>query len=401
MDVTEKAIKIMKNSYVCDHCLGRQFAELLSGYSNKERGETLRKAVAMDYDSKPFPIHLPNFSGLRFRNSKPDIGKSGRCCVCGDLFSYMEKYAKESEKKMKIYEFDTFVVGSKMSDSLVMKEESLWERVGIKGSEHLRSEVNRELGKLIESMTGKQADEKNPNVTVLLDLQKKRVEIKSNPLYVYGKYNKLIRGIPQTKWSKYKVSVEDIIAKPFMKFSGANGHSMHACGREDIDARCLGWRPFVLELENPAKRKPDLSKMRKEINRAGKVKVKDMKFSNRKEVVAVKTMQPDKVYSVVVKFENPVEAMERIKKAIGTIKQRTPKRVLHRRANKLRNKKVKSIKWTKINKSKYKIVIHTEAGAYIKEFVSGDDGRTKPSISEILKNRAVVESLDVIKIMVR
>ncbi len=401
MNVTEKGKKIMKDSFVCDHCLGRQFAELLSGYSNDERGEVIRKSVAMDYDSSPFDINLSNFFGLKFRSSKPKVVKPGKCSVCGDLFLELDKYANEAAKKLKNYDYDTFVVGSRMSDLLVMKEESLWERAGIKGSERLRSEVNRELGKLIESKTGKQAEEKNPNITILFNLQKKRLDITSNPLYVYGKYNKLVRGIPQTKWSKYKITVEDIIAKPFMRISKANGHAMHACGREDIDARCLGWRPFVIEMENPIKRKIDLKKMKIAINKTGKVKVKDLKFSSKKEVVAVKTIQPDKIYRVIVNFENPVEGMERIKKAIGTIKQRTPKRVLHRRANKLRNKKVKSIKWTKINKSKYKIVIHTEAGAYIKEFVSGDDGRTKPSVSDILKNKAVVESLDVIKIMVR
>ena len=210
MNVTEKAIKIMMDSYVCDHCLGRQFAELLSGYSNRERGETMRKAVAMDYDSKPFRIYLPNFSGLKFRNAKPKVSKPGKCSVCGNLFLNLDKYAKDAVKKLEKYEYDTFLVGSRMSDSLVMKEESLWEMVGIKGSERLRSELNRELGKLIESKTGKQADEKNPNVTVLLNLQRKMVEITSNPLYVYGKYNKLVRGIPQTKWSKYKVTVEDL-----------------------------------------------------------------------------------------------------------------------------------------------------------------------------------------------
>ena len=40
--VTEKAVSLMKKDYICDNCLGRQFAELLSGLSNKERGKTIR-----------------------------------------------------------------------------------------------------------------------------------------------------------------------------------------------------------------------------------------------------------------------------------------------------------------------------------------------------------------------
>jgi tRNA pseudouridine synthase 10 len=51
-----------------------------------------------------------------------------------------------------------------------------------------------------------------------------------------------------------------------------------------------------------------------------------------------------------------------------------------------------------INNKKLEIEIKGEAGLYIKELVTGDDGRTSPSISELLKNPARVESLDVVKI---
>ncbi len=401
MKVLETSRKILRNSYVCDHCLGRQFSEILSGYSNRERGYIIRHFLAMEYDSRPFRADKRNFHGIGFRKRKLKPPKPGKCSVCRGLFRELEKYAKIVVKKMKGMDFETFLVGSKMSDSLVIREESLWERVGIEHCESLRREVNRELGKMIESMTGKEAEEKRPDVNVLLNLQKKGVEIRSNPLYVYGKYKKLVRGIPQTKWEKYRTTVEDIIARPFMKKTKGSGHALHACGREDIDARCMGWRPFVLEIDDPVKRMPDLKRMRREINRTGKVRVTDLRFSDRKEVVRVKSIQPDKVYRVVVTFEEPVENMENIKKAAGTIHQKTPRRVLHRRANRTRDKKVKSIKWTKINKRKYKIVIHTEAGVYVKEFVSGDGGRTMPSVSSVLGNKAETESLDVIEVMVK
>jgi tRNA pseudouridine synthase 10 len=39
-----------------------------------------------------------------------------------------------------------------------------------------------------------------------------------------------------------------------------------------------------------------------------------------------------------------------------------------------------------------------EAGLYIKELVSGDSGRTIPSLAEILKRKAHVTSLDVTQV---
>jgi len=47
---------------------------------------------------------------------------------------------------------------------------------------------------------------------------------------------------------------------------------------------------------------------------------------------------------------------------------------------------------------KLELEIRCEAGFYVKEFITGDNGRTTPSISEVLDNPAKVISLDVIKI---
>jgi tRNA pseudouridine synthase 10 len=42
--------------------------------------------------------------------------------------------------------------------------------------------------------------------------------------------------------------------------------------------------------------------------------------------------------------------------------------------------------------------IKAESGTYIKELVTGDDGRTKPSISDVLKMKCIVVSLDVMQV---
>ncbi len=287
--VLDTSKEILQKGYVCDNCLGRQFAQLLSGFTNRERGCSIRIALAMEYSIKPFPIDKANFSGLNFRKKIQMPDRHEPCKTCSGLFENLDKWAGQAEKKLAGIECRTFVVSTMLSRALVQNEESLWEDIGIEHCEPIKSEVNRELGKLIAEKTGKEPDESNPDVAFILDLEKNALRLQINPVYVYGRYRKLVRGIPQTKWEMYKETVEDIIAKPFMRESGGSGHSLHASGREDIDARCLAWRPFVLEIESPKKRGFQLAKMEAEIGRTKKVAVSGMRYSDRMEVVKVKS----------------------------------------------------------------------------------------------------------------
>lgn len=45
------------------------------------------------------------------------------------------------------------------------------------------------------------------------------------------------------------------------------------------------------------------------------------------------------------------------------------------------------------------LTVEAESGTYIKELISGDEGRTKPSISEMIGVPCEVTELDVIEIM--
>ncbi len=44
------------------------------------------------------------------------------------------------------------------------------------------------------------------------------------------------------------------------------------------------------------------------------------------------------------------------------------------------------------------IFLRTESGTYVKEFVHGDDGRTTPSLAELLSAPLEVLALDVVEI---
>ncbi|MFH1630952.1 MAG: tRNA pseudouridine(54/55) synthase Pus10, partial [Candidatus Aenigmatarchaeota archaeon] len=404
----EKACRVLGQP-VCDHCLGRQFGQLLSGFTNAERGKALRMMVAMSIDreeklsEKDRSIDLTNFYSPQFRKLK-DAGENieTKCLVCGDIFKRLYPLVGKAVTASKKMEWRTFVVGTRLSNELLGAEEKLWERAGINYCEPIKAELNRELGKTIEKLCkNKEFDPKTHDIAFLFDMDSTKVSVKIFPIFIYGEYQKLVRGIPQTKWpdKRYKTSVEQIIAKPFMTAMKGSGHKLHGCGREDIDARCLAWRPFVIEILEPIIRKIDIKKIVRKISK--QVKVRNMRLSNIQEVRVIKEARLEKSYKAIVVSDETFtpENVRRILSLGGQIiRQRTPNRVAHRRADLTRKRQVVSIKAKKTGKNQFEIIVRGEAGLYIKELISGDEGRTKPSISEIIGVKCRCKELDVVGI---
>ncbi|MBN2203276.1 MAG: tRNA pseudouridine(54/55) synthase Pus10 [Candidatus Aenigmarchaeota archaeon] len=387
---------------LCDHCLGRLYSGLLSGHTSEERGKAIRLSMAMMIDSgkvETKEIDMSNFHDFKFRNgSKP--GKKEKCWMCSDIFDNLDKLAEKCVKRLGNLEFSSFLVGSKVSGQIHAREEKMWEINGIENVETIKTEINRELGKRIERLVKKPVAFKRPDILILANLEKARYDLQIGSLYVFGYYSKRKRGFPQCKWGTpgvYKTSVQEIIAKPFLKATESKHNSFHGGGREDIDARCMGWRPFVIEIEKPVKRKISLAKMRQEINKGSKVKVKSLKFCDRDTVVRVKTERGEKAYRVTVLFSKPVDKsdLKKLYKLKGVISQRTPTRVSHRRADLVRKRKVLDIKYKRISSKKIELMVKTNAGLYVKELVSGNGGRTKPSVSSMLGVEATPKDLDV------
>lgn len=399
-------IKILDKN-LCDHCLGRQFGQVLYGYRNEEKGRIIRSFLAMLIDGKLIDyskINPNNFYGFKFRQNKElakDMKKE-KCWLCSNVLNNLDLMEKKAIRKLSKIEFNNFLVGSKVPKEIFAKEEKVWEITGIEFVESIKSEINRELGKKLGFLLKKPVNFKNPEIVVLADFEKNDVEIQINSLYVFGYYQKLKRGIPQCKWGtpgKYKTSIQEIIAKPIMKATEGKNNAFHGMGREDVDARCLGWRPFVIEIIEPKIRNIDLKEIQRKVNKT-KVKVKKLKLSNKFTVRKIKSERGDKTYRLIVKFDKPVEKKElkKLKELIGLISQRTPVRVAHRRADLTRRRLVKGLKYKQINKKKIELTVKTNAGLYIKELVTGDNGRTKPSVAEILNVKAIPKDLDVMKI---
>jgi tRNA pseudouridine synthase 10 len=64
----------------------------------------------------------------------------------------------------------------------------------------------------------------------------------------------------------------------------------------------------------------------------------------------------------------------------------------------IREKKIHNCNIELIDGTMATLTIEAESGTYIKELISGDDGRTRPSISEMIGVPCKVAELDVIEI---
>lgn len=78
-----------------------------------------------------------------------------------------------------------------------------------------------------------------------------------------------------------------------------------------------------------------------------------------------------------------------------TINQKTPLRVLHRRALAVRKRMIHNMSTRFVDPHHFYLGLKTQAGTYIKEFVHGDFGRTKPNLCQLLKTDADILELDV------
>src|SRR3989338_9797576 len=110
-----KKAEIVLREYVCDHCIGRQFGQLLSGHDNGHRGRIVRSMAAMSIDKEKLDadqqMNMLNFAGYKFHFLQLDIHAlkeeilKRKCSVCNDVFKNLDQYADIAEKALKGIEF--------------------------------------------------------------------------------------------------------------------------------------------------------------------------------------------------------------------------------------------------------------------------------------------------------
>ena len=382
---------------LCPECFGRLFGRFGHGLSNPERAARLAAALGT-------PLTAP----------------ASPCPVCGGAFERLPVWIERAQRAAAPYEWHRFTCGSRWDPERLAAEEALWSEVGTEWGESLRAAFNREWGKALERATGASGGPDHPDIVLLADLPVGRVEVTVQPLYFRGRYRKLDRTLPQTRWpcrrcqgrgcttcggtgKTYPTSVEELVAAPFLRAASAEGTRFHGMGREDIDARMLGrGRPFVLELLRPRVRTLDVEALARHLDpeAVGRVEVVEMRTAEAEEVVRVKDAAPEKSYRVGVLGSVPVgKVNEALDIALArAIAQRTPTRVAHRRSDRVRTRRIVAAELVESAEGRFTLDLRTEAGTYVKEWVEGDGGRTEPSLAALVGVPLKVEFLDVLEI---
>jgi len=412
MSLLDDARRLAATGPVCDACLGRVVADRSFGLTNAERGRALRVAAALD-DDEPFdPVDTTD------------------CWVCEGRCAAFDDWAERAAESVEGVEFETYQVGTRTPPLIEENERLLREDVGADpdAGEPFNMEFNREVGKRVGRLTGTEVDFERPDVQFVLDVDDDRVETTINSAFVYGRYRKLERDIPQTEWPcrecdgsgrqgsqpcdhcggsgyLYDRSVEGLIAPLVEDVMDGVDAVFHGAGREDVDARMLGTgRPFVVEVKEPRRRDVDVERLESDVNAFAEdaVEVEGLRLATYDMVERVKRLDASKTYRAAVEFDDPVaadalaDAFDELDGA--TVEQYTPQRVDHRRANLTRTREVYAMSGELDDPTHATVEIHGAGGLYVKELVSGDDGRTEPSLAGLLGVGARVTALDVLAV---
>ena len=440
MGMLEKTQRMLERYPLCNHCLGRQFALLGHGLDDEKRGEALKILLTMKANELALQGKKAGVSLLKtlatngsfamatevLKRLRKKSGKKRRCYLCEGKFAEVPRLVSGSIENLEDYEYTTFLVGIKLPTRVEEREDEFKAEFDVKHGEGMRNGFSRCIGKRISEITKKSAEYKTPEIVVIVNVFTEKITLQVNPLYIAGRYKKLTRGIPQSRWhcpkcrgegcaecdwtgKIYPESVEEIISGPTLEKTSGEETAFHAAGREDVDARMLGrGRPFVVEVKKPKRRFIDLQDLTKTINEPAedKVKVANLRFADKDTVRRLKKKEgAPKVYKAVVEFDREVsdEELEILEKTLSTsmIRQQTPLRVLHRRADRVREKYIYEAKIKRLKPNQMEMRIRCQGGLYIKELITGDEGRTDPNVAELICAKADPVKLDVLNIIPR
>ena len=291
----------------CNHCLKR-----VSGKKNMSGEEIRNEAYTRD-------------------DSLESSFNKELCPLCENLFDDIENIVERIIEKIDNLEYTTIQIGIHLPKDLIQESHEITSRHGASQSMPLKTSMVLAIQNTINSKLGTDINfvKDRPDIMILVDGLTLRVDVDVRPIYFYGRYRKLSREIPQTRWPcrackgrnngcescegsglQYIDSVQDLVGEPLRLALDAKDTSFHGMGREDIDVRMLGTgRPFIIEIKKPMSRLPDMSDIVKEINKNadGKVEIDYLKKTERPLIAKIKNSRSDKSYTIRFKISEEIE----------------------------------------------------------------------------------------------
>ncbi|VDM39557.1 unnamed protein product [Toxocara canis] len=233
------------------------------------------------------------------------------------------------------------------------------------------------------------------------------IAFEREPILIASRYRKFSRNLPQSPWTASddipKVpgnSVSEKLTKELVKETKCESTRFIASGREDIDVRMLGTgRPFALQLINPhltapfcgEKLQESLKRIEAEINSQRDIALgAPLRRISVKQAEMLTCTQDEKRKCYTAYCYSSERLDEKVLDELASkvpleIVQKTPVRVLKRRALLDRKRTIYVLDALHLDDFHFLLRLETQAGTYVKEFVHGDFGRTRPSLADLLR----------------
>ena len=365
--------RILKNYDLCEYCAGRLISKLV--------GKTPSKLVGKKYLKK--------------------FGKSSstKCYVCKNIFENLDSMLSNIFEKSCNFDFKTFNLGLILKNSFLERDDLIKSKFKIKGIENLKFAISSEIGKKISRRTKSKKIINDPDLFIQINFKDESSTIRTKPIFVYGRYNKKIRKLPQKQMSckscngigchncNFKgleniESIEGKISDFLIKKFDGNQVKINWIGGEDQSSLVLGnGRPFFAKILNPKKRNRML---RKSLNLDG-ISLSELK----KILVQPKGSVPFKSkVLIIVDTKKPI-LLTHLKKLdiLQNIKIHDPSK-----NKKSTNKQIYKICYKKLGKTSFLLDLFADGGIPIKLLIQNSD--VSPNISKLLGNHCRCRKID-------
>jgi len=244
--------KILKNYNLCEYCTGRLISKIVGKPSSKSLG-------------KKYLIKYKKTS-------------TTKCYICKNLFENLDFMLSNIYEKSDDVDFKTFNLGIILKNSFLERDDLIKSKFKLKGIENIKFGVSAEIIKKISRRTKSKRIVDNPDLFIQANFKDESCTIRTKPIFVYGRYNKKIRKLPQKQvlckscngigchncnfdGLETLESVESNISNFLIKKFDGNQVKINWIGGEDQSSLVLGdGRPFFAKILNPKRRNRILRK---------------------------------------------------------------------------------------------------------------------------------------------
>ena len=371
--------KILKNYDLCEYCTGRIISKIV--------GKPPSKFLGKKYLKK--------------------LGKSDHktCYICKNIFDSLELVLSNIFEKSSHFDFKTFHLGITLKPSFLERDDYLKSKFKIKGIENVKFAIAKELAKKISRRTNSKRITDDPDLFIQANFKDESCILRAKPMFVYGRYNKKIRKLPQKqglcrscngigchncdfKGIENLQSIEGKISNLFIKKFDCNQVKINWIGGEDQSSLVLGrGRPFFAKILNPKKRNRILRK------------TSDLEGVYLSELQKL-SIQP----KGSIPFKSKVSITIDTKKPISSTQLKKLKILENAeiqdfsRDKRSIKKRIYKVGYKKLGKTSFILDLFADGGISIKSLIQQSD--VVPNVSELLENQCECKKFDFKNIVV-